>query len=184
LLMQNPDLTAEQAELVQAMTENLIRLSRLNKSLLLLAKIQNNQFPKTEKIDVQAILKKLFDDLNELMSFKNISFKMTVAEKAIVDLNPDLAEILFGNLVRNAIRHNIESGWIRVQINEDGISIENTGLPYKGDTAQLFQRFSKNSSHQDSSGLGLAIVKTICDFYHLPIVYTVNENIHKISIQL
>ncbi len=183
LLMQNPDLTAEQAELIHAMTENLSRLARLNKSLLLLSKIQNNQFPETEKIDVQAILKKLFDDLNELMSFKNISFKMTVVEKAIVDMNPDLAEILFGNLVRNAIHHNIENGRISVFIRENEISIENTGLSFEGDTNQLFQRFSKNSTHRDSSGLGLYIVKSVCDLYRFSISYTVEKNIHKISIQ-
>lgn len=183
LLMQNPDLTAEQAELVQAMTENLSRLARLNKSLLLLSKIQNNQFPETEKIDVQTILKKLFDDLNELMAFKNITFKMAAAGKAVVNMNPDLAEMLFGNLVRNAIRHNSENGKIEVTIKEGEVSIENSGLPFDGDTERLFQRFSKNSSHQDSYGLGLSIVKTICDFYRFSISYIVEKNIHKISIR-
>jgi signal transduction histidine kinase len=116
LLMQNPDLTEEQAELVHAITENLSRLSRLNKSLLLLSKIQNNQFQETENIDVQAVLKKLFVDLKELMAFKNISLEMTIAGNVVVNMNPDLAEILFGNLVRNAIRHNIENGMVRVNV--------------------------------------------------------------------
>jgi len=183
LLMQSPDLTEEQAELVHAMTENLSRLSRLNKSLLLLSKIQNNQFQETENIDVQATLKKLFDDLNELTAFKNISLEMTIAGNAVVNMNPDLAEILFGNLVRNAIRHNIENGMVRVKVQKNEVRINNTGLRFEGDTELLFQRFNKNSNHQDSSGLGLSIVKTICDFYQFSISYSVQKNIHEFSIQ-
>ena len=183
LLMQDPDLTAAQAELVHTLTENLSRLSRLNNSLLLLSKIQNNQFPAMERIDVSAILKRLFNDLTDLMDFKNISLKKTFTGTISANMNPDLAEILFSNLVRNAIRHNIENGRITVTAQDNTVSIENTGLPFDGDTETLFQRFNKNSRHQDSHGLGLSIVKTICDSYRFSIAYTVQGNIHKFSIQ-
>ena len=117
------------------------------------------------------------------MDVKNISLKKTVTGTVSVSMNPDLAEILFSNLVRNAIRHNIENGRITVTALDNTVSIENTGLPFDGNTETLFQRFNKNSGHQDSHGLGLSIVKTICDSYRFSIAYTVQGNIHKFSIQ-
>ncbi|NOY60209.1 MAG: HAMP domain-containing histidine kinase [Calditrichaeota bacterium] len=183
LLMENPDLTAGQAELIDSITENLNRLSRLNKSLLLLSKIQNNQFPETEKIDIEATIKRIFNDLDELIEFKRITFKPVSKGKAVVKMNPDLAEILFGNLVRNAIHHNTENGFIHLIIRDNGIVIENSSLPFKGDTDHLFERFIKNSNNKNSYGLGLAIVKSICDFYHFTISYTIQKNIHKIILQ-
>lgn len=182
LLMQDPDLTAAQAELVHSLEKNLSRLSKLNKSLLLLSKIPNNQFPSTQKICVSESLEKQIDDLKDLMAFMNISIEKIIKGNAAVEMNPELAEILFGNLVGNAIHHNTQNGMITLIVDENSIQIENTGLPFSGDTEILFQRFKKSSTRQDSYGLGLSIVKSICDFYRFSISYSVQGNNHKFSI--
>jgi len=101
----------------------------------------------------------------------------------VVELNPDLAEILFGNLIRNAIYYNISNGFINLTIQENEIVIENSGIEFEGNPELLFERFSRSSVNENSHGLGLSIVKSICYLYHFDISYTIPQNIHRITIR-
>ena len=183
LLMENSNLTGEQAKLVDTITENLNRLSRLSKSLLLLSKIENNQFPETEKIDIESLIRRIFEGFKELIEFKNIKFNFMSKGKIVVELNSDLAEILFSNLIRNAIYHNVQNGFINLSIKKNEIVIENSGLEFQGSPELFFERFSKASANKNSLGLGLSIVKSICNLYHFNFSYITQKDIHKITLQ-
>jgi K+-sensing histidine kinase KdpD len=97
-------------------------------------------------------------------------------------MNPALADILFTNLVQNAIRHNIKEGTISIQLLRNSILISNTGNNSISNTNELFQRFKKNEASTESIGLGLAIVKEICDNYNVKISYTCLKTIHSIQL--
>jgi len=98
LLMESPALTDEQANLIEAITDNLERLSLLNKSLLLLSKIENDQFPELRRIDVGILVKKYCDDLEDLLEYKKLTLYFEEDEPAMVSMSPELAHILLSNL--------------------------------------------------------------------------------------
>ena len=99
-----------------------------------------------------------------------------------VNMNRTLAEILVTNLISNAIRHNITSGRIELELFSDSFSVSNTGLPLKTDPANLFERFKKSENNPDSVGLGLSIVQKITILYHMRITYTYLDGLHTLKI--
>ena len=182
LLLETSVLTDEQAKLIEAITDNLERLSQLNKSLLLLSKIENDQFTKMSTIDVGILVRKYFENLEDLLEYKKLTLYFEEDEPAILTMNPELAHILFSNLVRNAINHNIELGEVKVYITRESLTIENTGKELGVPPELMFERFRKSGDSKGSYGLGLSIVASICKLYRYTISYTEINKIHKISI--
>jgi len=87
-------------------------------------------------------------------------------------MNPYLAEILFVNLIKNAIRHNVSKGEIIIEQGKSTINISNSGPKKEMNSEDLFKRFHKSSKSSESLGLGLSIVKKICEVYNFDITYS------------
>jgi len=149
------------------------RLSTLNQNLLLLTRIENNQFENNEFIDFSDLIKHKIQEFEPLFLQKKIKLDLSLQTSFKVNINVQLADILINNLISNAVNHNIDSGFINISLQENGLKICNTGPQNKLDNETIFQRFVKGNSK--SFGLGLAIVKQICDTNHLTIQYTSNE---------
>jgi signal transduction histidine kinase len=184
LLMQSSNLTEEQMSLILSLSESVNRMSKLNQGLLLISKIENNQFPSTETVDLQAIVERTLENFEEFLQMKNITVTRDYDGSCHVRMNRILAEILVSNLVTNSIRHNITDGMITVKLNPRVFKITNTGLERNIDPAKLFERFKKSDRGGDSVGLGLAIVKRIVDFCQMRIEYTVNGHNHTLTVFL
>ncbi|MBC7486379.1 MAG: HAMP domain-containing histidine kinase [Cytophagaceae bacterium] len=182
LLIEEPNINKAQAVLIEEISEQIHRLSRLNKTLLLLSKIENNQFPDSSVIQAITVIKKCCDYFKDLLEFKNLSLQWQQQEEMTLTMNEGLAEVLFSNLLKNAIHHNIESGHINISITKKEISISNTGKPLTFDSSLLFERFQKKSDDPQSNGLGLAIVKKICVLYQFDISYSFFNDQHTITI--
>jgi signal transduction histidine kinase len=182
LLMQADNLSDMQYKYLSSSLASVNKLSKLNDSLGLLAKIENSQFHHFEKADVsQLIDNKLFnyEDLLKIKFIKVIKENYGTPE---IMMNPILADILIENLINNAIKHNIINGEIIINIKSNEISISNTGSALAVDPLLLFQRFSKSNSQ--SFGLGLSIVKEICDQNNIDISYNYKEYYHWHTITL
>jgi signal transduction histidine kinase len=184
LLIQGEELNEEQMGLINSVYEASTRMSRLNQGLLLISKIDNNQFHLIEKVDLQKILEKTLEHFEEIIDLKKIRIIRHFSEPACPRMNPVLAEILISNLVGNSIRHNIEDGEIRIKMGSRSFEISNTGHPLTIPPEELFSRFRKSERTTDSVGLGLAIVKKIILLYQFEINYTVKENFHSISVDV
>ena len=182
LLLQEGNLKPANLEDVGKIYEAANRLSKLKKGLSMLSKIDNNQFDEVEPIDMAKFLDKKISNFEELIELKHINLTKIYNGHPILILNYTLAYVLITNLINNAIKHNIENGTIHIILNDSELIIENTGNLTNEDPEKFFQRFKKGSTAQDSSGLGLALIKKVCDIYQMDIRYTINENIHKISI--
>lgn len=182
LLIQNESLTEEQIKIIDSVYEATNRMSRLNQGLLLISKIDNNQFPVAEKINLQLLIEKNLEHFEELISLKTLQVKVSFSRIFEPEMNKTLAEILVSNLLSNAIRHNIEGGLIQVELDQGVLTISNTGNPLSVPPHELFERFRKSDRNSESIGLGLAIVKRIVQFYNYPIEYTFHENIHQLKI--
>jgi signal transduction histidine kinase len=182
LLMQSENLESNQLQQIKAIYLAVQRLSKLNKTLLLLSKIENQQFKEKETLLVNDIILKhleLFEDFIENKKIK-VNKKSTLNVK--IQANPLLFDIVISNLISNAIKHNIENGNIEILTTNLFISFSNSGKPLKISSESLFERFKKESNSSNSFGLGLAIVKKVCDNYNWKINHSYVENQHNITI--
>jgi signal transduction histidine kinase len=163
--IQDENLSEDLSESLKSALKSISRLTRLNKSLLLLAKIENQQFPEREEIAVNDIIEKLLVDLEEMINLKKISLTIKMDEDLIVSANKELLRILLSNLFRNAIHHNYPRGKISINLSGQKFRISNTSESQITEPEKMFNRFYKGNQSGSSTGLGLAIVKSICDLY-------------------
>ncbi|MFH0867450.1 MAG: HAMP domain-containing sensor histidine kinase [Bacteroidota bacterium] len=182
LLLQSGDLKENQLRAVSDAYEATNRLSKLNNTLILLAKIENGQFPESKQMDTENLIDFQLGNLEDLILSKKINVIRNTKEPASVHMNPYLAEILFSNLVKNAIRHNREGGSMVIDYLKDQVEISNTGSKHKIDAETLFNRFQKSSSSAESLGLGLSIVKKICEVYGFKLDYVYKNDMHCIKV--
>ncbi len=186
LLIQDDSLSdkPDQIAAIQAMSRAVNRLSKLNKSLLLITKINNNQFDHKETVDMKELIGGYIKDFEELVAAKELSMKAELADCHCY-IDPVLAEILISNLLSNAIRHNIAEGEINVILTDKTLSISNTCLEEVDESVNLFNRMVQRSKTKESSGLGLNIVKSICEKNNFRAKYDYPQNnIFRIRIDL
>lgn len=182
LLLQNKEITKEQSEIINAIGLPLSRVSRINKNLLLLAKIENNQFSEEDDVELTTIINETIELLFDYLTAKQITVNKNFASTIALSCNKILLEILITNLLINAIVHNTAKGSIQIGIAGRALTVSNTGKTAL-DENKLFERFAVSSSETANSGLGLAIVKKICDRYNWQINYTFENNHHCFSLQ-
>lgn len=171
LFAENNTLAEEQMMEIGKITDTLNRLTRLNKSLLMLSKIENQQYAEEENVNFNKLILILAEDFSDLADFKEV--KITIIENATLNfkMNKGLAIALISNLLKNALIHNHHQGIVNFIINEQDIIISNTGnnLPLNSDL--IFSRFYRHTTTNESTGLGLSIVKSIINNYSITIEY-------------
>ncbi|MCW3104614.1 MAG: hypothetical protein JWO09_3054 [Bacteroidetes bacterium] len=182
LLMQSSNLKEEEMDQLQTIENTLKKLSALNKSLILLTKIENNQFHKKAAIDLKEITVKALENYSDLIQAKNLKIETGFSAGFTIEMNPVLADVLISNLLQNAIRHNKAGGVIQVSSAPNTFSISNSGEPLTIHEEELFVRFKKNDASKDSLGLGLSIVKTIISHYNHTIAYSYTDGKHTFTI--
>ncbi len=182
LLIQKENLDEKQLQLISVIFEATTRMSKLNQGLLLISKIENNQFMDVGEINLQRLLDKTTEHFEEMIDHRKISVTKNYQNDVRLNMNPALAEIFITNMVSNAIRHNIIQGRIDINVNQDYFSITNTGQTMKTDPRNLFERFRKSENNPDSVGLGLSIVQKIADLYNMKIDYLYHDGLHTLKI--
>ncbi|MCB9233703.1 MAG: HAMP domain-containing histidine kinase [Bacteroidia bacterium] len=181
-LIQSPDVTHEQAEILVSLNESVARLNRLNKNLLLLSKIEKNSFADQTQVSLNGIIEKNLGFFSEQARARNLKVELDFAEILTVNSNPSLVEILVSNLFLNAIRHNIPNGQITIRISRRALIFSNTGEDKALNPEAIFNRFTKSNPAEKGNGLGLAIVKKIAGLNHWKIQYEFSMNLHIFSL--
>ncbi|MFC7346978.1 sensor histidine kinase [Chryseobacterium zhengzhouense] len=182
LLIEKENFTENQAEKIAEIMEIIERLVRLNKSLLLLTKIENKQFFDNQEIKVNDIVRKNIDDLQDIAEFKQVEIHFTENNELSVNADGALMNIVVSNLLRNAIFHNVKEGKVEVVIDSKKLSVLNTGADKSLNQDKIFTRFQKSEEHQSGSGLGLAIVKAIAELYDFSVSYNFKNGMHEFSV--
>jgi len=162
LLVQDQGLNGTQSEHLVIAYQALKRLSKLNQSLLLIAKIDNQQFNKISRIDLKDKVTHKIKEFNELWLSKKIDVRFDLSD-AYIDANPELIDIMLNNLFSNSCKHNFLAGAANIELKSGALTVINTGKKESLDTTQIFNRFYKEENDASSSGLGLSIVKRICE---------------------
>jgi signal transduction histidine kinase len=182
LLLQSKTLDEKQLKAVLEAYEASNRLSKMNQTLLLLAKIENRQFPESKPVVPQNVIENQLEMVEDLIDSKNIHVVKEFNPNVVLLINPYLADILFANLIKNAIRHNLPGGELIIRIEQNSLTISNSGKELKVDQNTLFERFHKQSASPESLGLGLAIVQKICEVYGFTVNYRYEDSLHHFSV--
>lgn len=181
MLMEDETLTEHQLNELIKTHQTLENLTRMNRSLLLLCKIENGQFADTRSVCLNDILTHYLDDYKEVYAYRNITVTVTTDSLFCVEMNDSLVSVLVTNLLKNSFVHNIDGGFIYIKITADTFEISNTGEKPL-DRERIFERFYQGQKKEGSTGLGLALVDSICKANHLTIDYTYVENRHIFTI--
>lgn len=182
MLLQSENLTKDQVAQIRVIYQSIQRLSKLNKALLLLSKIENRQFKDIETINVNEVIEKHIEIFEDFIKNKNLTVDTKSTLEVEIRANPLLFDMVISNLISNAIKHNKMNGKIEILTTNLFISVLNSGEAPKLASSSLFERFKKDSKASNSFGLGLAIVKKICDNYNWKITHSYLDNQHNISI--
>ncbi|MGY3053699.1 signal transduction histidine kinase [Pedobacter sp. UYEF25] len=182
LLLQKEAVTNRQYQIIEEINKALTRITRINKNLLLLNKIENHQFEGNETVNVSELTLQYLEEFREHYSNKGIHIQTEINPDIALTGNKVLIEILLNNLLLNGIRHNSPGGTIDVFISKTALIISNSGDSPLNESA-IFNRFAKRSTKNAGSGLGLAIIKQICIRHHWVVSYEFKEQAHHFSIQ-
>ena len=124
----------------------------------------------------------LLPEYDELIYLKEIKLEWEVTDQVSIVADKVLLQILLTNLINNAIRHNIESGRLVIQLTANYLRIRNSGDDLDVAPLLFFERFKKSNQGSNSLGLGLAIVKKICEIYSFTPDYQMEKGEHILTI--
>lgn len=184
MMLEHPDMTEALAEEMIKVHRSLSGLIRLNKTLLLLSKIENGQFPQTADVDMNALAKESIELHQEIYDHKNIAAEIDGEDRFVHRIDEQMASVLIGNLVKNAFLYTPSGGTINVTMSKTGFSISNTGnAPLDKD--KVFRRFYQPSGRKEgATGLGLALAYSVCMNNGMDITYDFINDRHIFSIIL
>ena len=176
-LMDDSDVDEVLQQRLVDMQRTLNRLKKIVRSLLLISRIENEQFALAESWNAKALFVSVIEEISHRMEERQISMRVDIDPGTVWNnINRDLIFQLVYNLVNNSIKYNKEQGTIRVSeakakgkpyaliIEDSGIGIPENDLPV------IFNRFRKANPGEGSGyGLGLSIVKSIADYHQITI---------------
>jgi len=163
----------EVQEKIMGMMQTLNRLKKIIRSLLLISRIENDQFVRQDSVQAYSLVEEVRAELEDRIEAGCISIEINVSRSVTLhSLNRDLLFQLLYNLINNAIRYNKKEGSIRIYDNAETtepyiLTIEDTGIGIdKADLPFIFDRFKKGgSTTTEGFGIGLSIVKSIAQYH-------------------
>ena len=177
ILFQQGDLSEKQYQLAEEMNMALLRSTRINRNLVLLAKIDNQQYQQADQINLSDLLQQSINALEEHFDQKQLRLQKTETAPITLTGNSILIELLLNNLLLNAIRHSPAGGRVSFSLTHQQLTVSNTGEAALKEEL-LFKRFSRLSPNGAGSGLGLYIISEIAKFHHWESGYHFNQGEH------
>ncbi|MBQ7348408.1 MAG: sensor histidine kinase, partial [Clostridia bacterium] len=171
MLIQQKDLDEETKDkYVKTVLQATKRLSDLVSNILKLNKLENQQLStESETVRLDEMLANAVINYEELIEEKNLNIECDLDELEIFSC-PSYLEIVWNNLISNAIKFTEKGGKISVSVKKHGekavVTVSDTGCGISPETgAHIFDKFYQgDTSHsQEGNGLGLALVKKVID---------------------
>lgn len=146
------------------------RMSALVGNILKLNKLENRTVsPQVREVDVAELLRTAVISFEEKAEGKGVKLIVDVDE-VTATTEPDLLEIVFNNLISNAVKFTDCGGQITVGLKDLGskisVAVKDEGVGMSKETgAHIFEKFYQGeTSHSgEGNGLGLALVKRVVD---------------------
>lgn len=176
-LMDDSDVDEVLQQRLVEMQRTLNRLKKIVRSLLLISRIDNEQFARSESWNAKELFTSVIEEISHRMEERQIIMKLDLdSGTEWRNVNRDLIFQLMYNLINNSIKYNKDQGSIRVsEVKAAGqpyrLIIEDTGIGIpENDLPAIFNRFRKaNPGEGGGYGLGLSIVKSIAEYHQISI---------------
>lgn len=181
-LLMDSELSENQLTTLSSMNDELDRLSSINQSLILLAKLDHFEKSDSHLVNFSELLKERLLYFEDVFEIQNLTLTKDIEEEVYLNFDENLATIVINNLINNSKKHNIEHGKISITLTDRYFQISNTGNPPTISTEELFKRFKRGNPNQNSIGIGLALVKKILEIYDTEILYHFENNLHTLRI--
>lgn len=181
-LLDSPSITEEEAGELFKIQKTLSRAVRLNKTLLLLTKIDNGQFPESVEVDIVTALEEGVESYGDVYAAREVNFTHNLPAELKVTMNESLATTLISNLVKNAYVHTPQGGDAHIEIVGRTLRVSNTGSEPL-DKEHIFERFYQAARKEGSTGLGLALVAAVCRYYNLRLEYFFADGKHHFEVE-
>jgi len=161
---------------IEESLKTLHRLQSLVNSLLMIAKIESQQYLREDAVSVTEILEEVANEIEPLSEDAGIMLmRELIDDLRIEKANRSLIFSMFYNIVNNSVRNTPSGGRIIIEsryLNKDFfvlISDNGKGLTEE-QKESLFSRFRmRNKESGEGTGIGLAIAKTIADFHGIDV---------------
>lgn len=150
------------------------RLKNIIQALLLISRIENEQYLKNEAVEVKTLAEEVMEEIRDRAEAKEVELSVAIREDwTLPQANESLLFTMLFNVVNNAIKYNRPGGKVTIEgrvinkvyelcIIDTGVGIEAEQLPH------IFSRFKRlHAPDGESHGLGLPIVQTIAQFHHI-----------------
>lgn len=184
LVLENANLAEEDLIRVVEAKRSLQRMVNLNKSLLTLSRINNQQYAGQTAVNLNETLHNVLLDYEDLIAYKDIQVDHVANADFVIDANSDLMHILISNLLSNAIKYNYKAGKINIVMSDSSIRIANSSTEKALNPDYIFERFYKGNQDHNSNGLGLSIVQTILEKYpQITIEYVYQDDMQVFKIK-
>lgn len=185
LLLQNVELKEQDLCNIKIMLNNIKKLEKLSKSLLLLNKLETQEFFNKNLINLSEEIMSVLDEFEEMLVFKGIKLIKNIINDFYIKANESLISILITNIITNAIKYNVEKGEILVCLENNELVVSNTVENLSENPDKFFNRFYRSKKENDDIvgvGLGLSIAKKICEMYDFDITNGYENNFYFIKI--
>jgi signal transduction histidine kinase len=181
-LLDSTTITEEEAGELFKIKKTLSRAVRLNKTLLLLTKIDNGQFPESVEVDLVQMIRESAESYGDVYAEREVSVTQSLPAEFKVEMNESLAATLVTNLIKNAFVHSSNGSEVHISIAELTLTISNAGEEPL-DKEHIFERFYQAARKEGSTGLGLALVAAICRYYNLRLEYLFADGKHYFEVE-
>ena len=166
-------LTKSQGALVGNISKSIDRAVRMTRNYLDLARIEKGELiVQAKEIDIAGdVVNPVIDELGQAMADNGMTIENQLPESLPYRGDPDLLQIVYKNLLHNALKYGRENGKIKIGFKQEEtryqFEVWNEGRGLSPDEiALLFQRFVRlgdDVKGYRSTGLGLFITKEIIE---------------------
>ena len=169
LLKRNEMSKEERDEYIDKLYNSSINLSNLISNILKLNKLENGEMELND-VNLSSVLENVIISYDELINNKKINFDIDIDDRLIKYTNESFIQLIFSNLISNAIKFSREEGIVEIKLKNKNDYIEfmvkDNGIGMSKDTIiHIFNRFYQgDTSHKtEGNGLGLSMVKKAID---------------------
>ena len=178
MLAEKTEGNEEMLQEIEEIQKNIGRSVKLNKSLLLLSRIENGQFHEEKEVCFNTLIRDTIEDFSEIYANKSIRTNVNEEAELIRPMNESLATTLITNLLKNAFLHSPEKSEIIISVTDNSIRFTNEDTDGPLDREKIFTRFYSGRKKTGSTGLGLSIIKSIATLYRIQVSYRYDGKHH------
>lgn len=158
-------------EFMQDITQEIDRMNLMIQDLLTMVRLDKKAAVlNIERTDVAWIIEAILKRLKPIADKRSITLTFEKVVPVVAEVDASKLELALSNLIENAVKYNIDNGWVRVNLDADRkyfyvvISDSGVGIPEE-EQEHIYERFYRgdksHSTEIEGTGLGLAITKSV-----------------------